>query len=121
MRFVALFTLLLVLGLPLAAIAAEVDDERDVWRAGIAAARARADEQRAALQAEFERRRIQLRLHPPSAEDLEREHARSASEQVKRDSSLQKGDIVSTDNVLFVFIGDPEGEHTPADFVPLSK
>ena len=121
MRLAALFTLALVLALPAAAVAAEPADERDAWRAEIAAARARAEAQRTELKAEFERRRIELRLHPPSAEDLERERARYASEQAKRDSSLQKGDIVSTDNGLFVFIGDPEGERTPADFVPLSK
>lgn len=115
----------LCIGLVLAssAFAAETgeDADRTMWRADIAAARARAEALRAGLKAEFERRRNELRLHPPSAEDLEREHARYASEQVRRDSSLQKGDIVSTDNGLFVFIGDPEGEHTPADFVPLSK
>lgn len=121
MRLAVLFTLALVLALPVATIAAEADDERDAWRAEIAAARARADAQHTELKAEFERRRIELQLHPLSAEDLERERARYASEQAKRDLSLQKGDIVSTDNGLFVFIGDPEGEHTPADFVPLPK
>ncbi len=116
-----MFTSVLVLAAPVATIAVKAADERDAWRAEIAAARARAQARRTELKAEFERRRIELRLHPPSAEDLERERARYASEQAKRDSSLQRGDIVSTDNGLFVFIGDPEGERTPADFVPLSK
>jgi len=123
MRRVILSTLLLVLAQPPAALAQEAVTEapREAWRTGIDEARARADSQRSALKAEFERKRIELRLSPPSAEDLDRERAKYASEQVKRDSSLQKGDIVSTDNGLFVFTGDPDGEHTPADFVPLRK
>jgi hypothetical protein len=123
MRRAALSALLVMLALQTAAPAQESDSgtQRATWRAGIDAARARADEQRATLKAEFERRRIELRRHPPSAADLERERAGYASEQVRRDSSLQRGDIVSTDKGLFVFVGDPEGEHTPADFVPLSK
>jgi len=102
-----------------AAVAADHDAERDAWRSGIDAARARAEAQRSALKAELEQRRADRLLHPPSTEDLERERARRASEQVRNDDSLQRGDIVSTADGLFVYIGNPQGKRTPDDFVPL--
>ncbi len=120
MKPLALPILLIALAIPAAAVADDVDAERDAWRSEIAAARARADAQRAMLKAELERRRAEQLQHPPSAEDLDRERAQRLSEEVKNDYSLQRGDIVSTASGLFVYIGNPQAERTPDDFVPLS-
>lgn len=119
MRLTALLALLVALALPSVVVAAESDAERDAWRSEIAAARARAETQRAALKAEFERRKVERLLHPPSAEDLERERARQLSEQVKNDDTLQKGDIVSTTDGLLIYRGTSPDTRTPDDFVPL--
>jgi multidrug resistance efflux pump len=97
--------------------AAEPQTEREALQAEIAAARARAEAYRKELKADLERRKTQRLLDPQLSEDLEQ--ARRASDQVRNDWSLQKGDIVSTVDGLFVFIGTSEGDHGPADFVRL--
>ena len=100
--------------MPLTAMADPLS-ERQAWREEVAAARARADQQRAALRAEFERNKAERLSREP--DHLERE--RRASEQVLNDMSLQRGDIVSTVDGLFVFSGDGEGSRRRLDFVPL--
>jgi hypothetical protein len=123
MRLIAVLLLLVALMSPVLAAdpESEVEPARETWQADIASARARAAGQRAAVKADFERRKSERMLHPPSTEDLERERARWASEHVRGDLSLQKGDIVSTVDGFFVFVGDPNGERSPTDFVPLPK
>lgn len=89
--------------------------ERQAWREQVAAARAQADQQRAALRAEFERNKAERVLREP--DHVERE--RRASEQVLNDMSLQRGDIVSTVDGLFVFSGDGDGSRRRLNFMPL--
>ena len=50
---------------------------------------------------------------PPTADEIAEESSRRALE----DSSLQPGDIVSTNRGLFQFQGDANGEHKSEDFV----
>lgn len=94
------------------------DPAREDWQADVAAAKARAETFRNALRKDLERRRIEHLLEPLVSADVDR--ARNASEQVRNDFSLQRGDIVSTVDGLFVFVGDADREHSPSDFVPLS-
>lgn len=114
MRQFALAALLVFATIP--ALSQDVAD-RDAWRADIAAQRARAEAERVQLKADLARRKAETIANPVSR-DLER--ARQASDQVLNDYSLQRGDIVSTVNGLFVFIGSGEGERTAADFVPIA-
>jgi len=117
MKLLALPILMIAVAIP--AAAAADDAERDAWRSGVAAARVRAEAQRAAMKAELERRRAERRQHPLTAEDLEREQAQRRSEEVKNDYSLQPGDIVSTANGFFLYIGRSQDERRPGDFIPL--
>src|SRR5258708_2457606 len=71
---------------------------------------------RAGARAELEGRGAGGFRDPPAL-DLQR--ARRNSEAVVNDSSLRRGDIVSTVKGLFVFIGRDESERTADDFVPL--
>jgi hypothetical protein len=96
---------------------AEQEAEREAWKAEIAAAAVRAQARREEARAELERRRAERLLNPSLSDDAER--ARLASEQVRSDSSLRSGDIVSTTDGLFVFVGKDDGERTGADFVLL--
>jgi len=89
--------------------------ERDAWRSEIAAQRARAEAQRQQLKADLAKRKAEA-LSNPEPQDLEL--ARRASEQVLRDD-LRRGDIVSTMDGLFMFVGKGDGERSAADFVPL--
>jgi hypothetical protein len=50
---------------------------------------------------------------PPAPDEF----AAEASKQVLEDESLRRGDIVSTNRGLFRFIGSPDKERTPDDFV----
>ena len=91
--------------------------ERQAWRENAAAARALHDQQRAALRAEFERNKAKRLRLPVVPDHLKR--ARRASDQVLNDMSLQRGDVVSTVDGLFVFIGDGERSRSPTNFMPL--
>jgi hypothetical protein len=115
-RLVSAFAVLIVIGsvtLP----AQDQSSERAEWKAEIAAAAARARARREEAKADFLRRKVERMLNPagPDEADL----ARRASDQVRNDFSLRKGDIVSTTDGIFVFVGKGDGERTPADFVPL--
>jgi len=119
MRFAtAASVLLVVLAFRPAIATAQEEPEGQAWRSEITTARVRADAYRDRLKAELDRRKIDRMLNPPISEDVER--AQHASDEVRNDSSLQKGDIVSTADGLFVFVGDPEGDHKPSDLVPLA-
>jgi hypothetical protein len=50
---------------------------------------------------------------PPTPDEI----AAEASKQVLEDESLRRGDIVSTNRGLFRFVGSPDKERTPDDFV----
>ena len=84
---------------------------REEWFARVAEAKRRASE--LALE--------QRMRSPASAADLSAEEERLASERVINDSSLQRGDIVSTSKGLFVFRGQPDQEHRESDFVALPQ
>jgi hypothetical protein len=103
---------------PLAAAAQEVEPNPDpaAWRAEVAAARARAEQHRATLKAEFARNKVLRALEPPVPDHVAR--ARIASDQAFNDLSLQRGDIVSTMDGLFVFNGDEEGVRSRLSFSP---
>jgi hypothetical protein len=109
--------LALAVGLPAAAAVANepLPDPAD-WRVEVAAARARAEQHRAALKAEFERNKVLRALQPREPDQIAR--ARLASEQVLNDLSLQRGDIVSTLDGMFVFNGDEQGARSPLSFTP---
>ena len=102
--------------LPALALAGPETSERDTWRADIAAARERADVLRRQLKEDLERRKLERRLNPPVEKEFDK--ARRASEEVRNDLSLQYGDVISTTEGLFVFVGKPGSEHGPEDFVP---
>ena len=97
---------------------AQEEPDREAWSAGITASRVRAGAYRAQLKTELERRKIDRFLNHPISADVEQ--AQRASDEVRNDASLQKGDIVSTADGLFVFVGDPEDDHKPTDFAPLA-
>lgn len=84
---------------------------REEWLARVAEAKRRARE--LALE--------QRMRSPASAADLSAEEERLASERVVNDSSLQRGDIVSTSKGLFVFRGQPDQERRESDFVALPR
>ena len=102
--------------MPLTAVADPLT-ERQARQENAAAARALLDQQRAALRAEFERNKAERLRLPVVPDHLER--ARRASDQVLNDMSLQRGDVVSTVDGLFVFVGDGERSRSPTDFLPL--
>lgn len=87
------------------------EPDREQWLARVAEAKRRARE--FALE--------QRMRSPAPAADLSAEEARLASERVIGDSSLQRGDIVSTSKGLFVFRGLPDQEHRESDFVALPR
>lgn len=99
-----------------AAAPAEVLHDPAAWRAEVAHARARAEQHRAALKAEFERNKALRASQPRVPDHIAR--ARIASERVLNDLSLQRGDIVSTLDGLFVFNGDGQGVRGPLSFTP---
>jgi hypothetical protein len=114
------FVIAVLLGLALVS-SVRADDEEpagDAWRAQVAAARARIEAEQRRLQAEFERQKEERLRNPPEPIVIDR--ARELSDMVLKDLSLQKGDVVSTVDGLFVFVGDPDSEHSPSDFVPVS-
>jgi hypothetical protein len=113
---VAACSVLIVIGsvTPLAAQDQSAEGADRKTENAVAAARVRA--WREELKADFLRRKAERLLNAPADEtDL----ARRASELVRNDFSLRKGDIVSTTDGIFVFVGKGEGERTPTDFVPL--
>jgi hypothetical protein len=117
-----IFALLSGTGLtPTVAAEPQGEGEQDTWKSDIAAARARAETYRQEKKAELERRRLERLRNPPSSDDLERAREREVSSRALSDSSLQKGDIVSTEKGLFMFVGEPEKDHGPADFAPLGR
>jgi hypothetical protein len=87
------------------------EPDREQWLARVAEAKRRARE--FALE--------QRMRSPAPAADLSAEEARLASERVIGDSSLQRGDIVSTSKGLFVFRGQPDQEHRESDFIALPR
>jgi hypothetical protein len=99
-----------------AAAAAEPLPDTAAWRVEVTAARARAEQHRASLKAEYERRKALRALQPRATDQIAR--ARIASEQVLNDFSLQPGDIVSTLDGMFVFNGDEQGVRSPESFTP---
>jgi len=122
MRYAPAVAFVLLAGTALApTVAAEQQGEQETWKSDIAAARARAETYRQEKKAEFERRRLERLRNPPSSDDLEREREREVSNRALSDSSLQKGDIVSTGNGLFMFVGEPEKDHGPTDFAPVKR
>lgn len=108
-----------LLVLPAAAAAAEPLPDAAAWRAEVAAARARAEQHRAALKAEFERNKVLRILQTPAADHIAQ--ARLASERILNDLSLQRGDIVSTLDGMFVFVGDDRGVRSPLSFTPADQ
>ena len=116
-RVVAAFSVLIVIGFVTPLSANDQSSDHAEWKAEIAAAAARARALREEAKAEFLRRKAERLLNPPLSEEADR--ARRASDQVRNDFSLQKGDIVSTADGMFVFVGSSDGKRTPADFVPL--
>jgi hypothetical protein len=50
---------------------------------------------------------------PPTVDEI----AEEATRRILEDSSLQPGDIISTNRGLFRFQGDPDKERKPDDFV----
>jgi hypothetical protein len=95
---------------------AEPDDERVAWKSNIAQAKARAAQRRLEAINELRRSKEEAAKSPPVSRELQR--ARLNSEAVLNDLSLQRGDIVSTIDGMFVFIGTGSSR-SPADFVPL--
>jgi hypothetical protein len=116
-RLVSAFAVLIVIGSATPLSAQDQSSERAEWKAEIASAAARARVRREEAKAEFLRRKVE-RMLSSSVSD-EAELARRASDQVRNDFSLRTGDIVSTTDGIFVFVGKGDGERTPADFVPL--
>jgi hypothetical protein len=117
-RLVPAFSILIVIGLVTPLPAQDQFSERPEWKTEMAVAAARVRAWREELKADFLRRKAERLLNAPSEEaDL----ARRASDRVRNDFSLRKGDIVSTTEGIFVFVGKGEGERTPADFVPLQR
>ena len=82
-----------------------VELSREEWQGRIKASRERLDLMR------LERRSF-IPL-PPTPDEI----AAEASKQVLEDESLRRGDIVSTNRGLFRFVGSPDKERTPDDFV----
>ncbi len=115
-RFAIGSCVLLALLLPITAVAEETSPDPVAWRAEIAAARARADQHRAILKAEHARNKALRALEPREPDHAVR--ARMASERVFKDMSLQRGDIVSTMDGLFVFNGDEHGVRSRSSFSP---
>jgi hypothetical protein len=116
-RLVPAFAVLIVIGSVTPLPAQDQPSERAEWKAEIAAAAARARVRREEAKADFLRRKVERMLN--SSVSDEAELARRASDQVRNDFSLRRGDIVSTTDGIFVFVGKGDGERTPADFVPL--
>lgn len=116
-RLVSAFSVLVVIGSVQPLSAQDQSSERADWKAEIAAAAARARARREEAKADFLRRNVDRMLNPSVSDEAEL--ARRASDQVRNDFSLRKGDIVSTTDGVFVFVGKGDGERTPADFVPL--
>jgi len=116
-RLISAFSVLIVIGSLTPLSAQDQSSERAEWKAEIAAAAARARARREEVKADFLRRKVERMLNPSVSDEADR--ARRASDQVRNDFSLRKGDIVSTADGAFVFVGKGEGERTPADFVPL--
>jgi hypothetical protein len=117
-RVVTVFSALIVIGFVTPLSAHDQSSEPAKWKTEMAAAAARVRAWREEAKADFLRRKAE-RLNSPISEEADR--ARRASEQVRNDFSLQKGDIVSTTDGIFVFIGSSDGKRTPADFVPLQS
>ena len=113
---VTAFSLLVAIGSATPLSAGDQPAVRAEWKTENAVAAARVRAWREEVKADFLRRRAERLLNSPSEEA---DRARRASDQVRNDFSLQKGDIVSTTDGMFVFVGKGEGERTPADFVPL--
>jgi hypothetical protein len=107
---------LLALLLPIAAVAQESSLDPLAWRAEVATARARADQHRTVLKAEHARNKALRALEPRVPDHVVR--ARMASDQAFNDMSLQRGDIVSTLDGLFVFNGDEQGVRSRLSFSP---
>jgi hypothetical protein len=116
-RVITAFLVLIMIGSVAPLSAHEQPSELAEWKTEIAAAAARARAWREELKADFLRRKVERSLNSPVSDEAEL--ARRASDQVRNDFSLRKGDIVSTTDGIFVFVGKDEGERTPADFVPL--
>ena len=95
--------------------AADPLEERNIWRAQITAAKARALEARQKALADFARAKAEPRL-PPSSPDLELARRNSAA--VLKDPSLRYGDVVTTMGGMFVFKGQ-SGREPRADFEPV--
>lgn len=58
-------------------------------------------------------------LSTPNADEIARQREKYLTEQALNDSSLQKGDIVSTGKYLFLFRGRNDSPRVPEDFVQL--
>lgn len=90
-------------------------EDREAWRAQVNKAKARALEARRNSLAEFERLKAEPRTPPPSLGD---QLSQRNSEAILNDSSLKRGDIVSTVEGLFIFLGRGDRDPTPGDFAP---
>jgi hypothetical protein len=80
---------------------------REEWQAQVKASRERLETMRR------EHRRFAPR--PPTPE----ERAEESSKQILKDESLVPGDVVSTNQGLFLFQGSRDGERRPEDFVKI--
>jgi hypothetical protein len=82
-----------------------VQISREEWQGQVKASRERLDTMR----------REHKRFAPlaPTAEEL----TEAASRRILKDESLMPGDVVSTNQGLFRFIGPRDGERRPEDFV----
>jgi len=118
-RVVAAFSAFIVMGSVTTLSAQDQFSEGAERKTEITAAAARVRAWRDELKADFLRRKAERSLN--SSVSDEADLARRASDRVRNDFSLRKGDIVSTTDGIFVFVGKGEGERTPADFVPLPR
>jgi hypothetical protein len=81
------------------------DVSREEWQDHVKASRQQAEAMR-----RQGRRFVPL---PPTVDEI----AEEATRRILEDSSLQPGDIISTNRGLFRFQGDPDKERKPDDFV----
>lgn len=92
---------------------AEPHEDREAWKAKIADTRARIAQSRREALAEFQRLKAERLQNLPSSD---RESDNENSDAVFNDPDLRYGDIVSTIDGMFMFVGRSGTERTAADF-----
>jgi hypothetical protein len=98
--------------MPMEPCSSETLSEREAWQASVAAAKARAVENR--------KRALEASRRPRDPE-LERQQSdRAASEAALHDPSLRRGDIISTVDGFLMFMGTGD-EGGPPTLVPIPR